>query len=89
MSPKSPGERRTVPCGDGFPIAGGFASLQPEDADYAVEVCLEADLRIGSHVREIRLEPEHYVRPSRNLTTKHALSEAEGTQSHKEGPVEG
>jgi hypothetical protein len=58
-------EQRTARCGDGLPMTGGFASLQPEDADYAIEVFREAELRMRSHVREIRSEPEHYVRPKR------------------------
>jgi hypothetical protein len=44
-------EQRTARCGDGLPITGGFASLQPEDADYAVEVCRELDSIVGCHVQ--------------------------------------
>ena len=58
------GEQRTVPCGDGFPITGGFASLQPEDADYAVEVCRELDSIVGCRV-QLRLEPEHHLASKR------------------------
>ena len=56
--------QRTVRCGDGFPITGGFASLQPEDADYAVEVCRQQDSIVHCRV-QLRLEPEHYVVPKR------------------------
>ena len=53
-----------VGCGDGLPITGGFASLQPEDADYAVEVCRQQDSIVHCRV-QLRLEPEHYVVPKR------------------------
>jgi hypothetical protein len=57
-------EQRIDRCGDGFPITGGFASLQPEDAEYAVEVCRQQDSVVGCRV-QLRLEPEHYVIPKR------------------------
>ena len=56
--------QRTVRCGDGFPITGGFASLQPEDADYAVEVCRQQDPIVRCRV-QLRLEPEHHVTAKR------------------------
>jgi hypothetical protein len=49
------------------PGTGGFASLQPADADYAVEVCREQDSLVTSPV-PLRLVPEHG--PGRSLTTK-------------------
>jgi len=55
-------EQRTGRCGGGFPMTGGFASLQPEDAEYATEVCRQADSTVGCHV-QLRLEPEHHVKP--------------------------
>ena len=47
-----------------FRRTGGFASLQPEDAEYAVEVCRQQDSVVGCRV-QLRLEPEHYVIPKR------------------------
>jgi hypothetical protein len=61
--PDNADEQRTAPCGDGLPLTGGFATLQPEDADYAVEVCRRADSRVGCRV-QLRLEPEHGRAPS-------------------------
>ena len=55
-------EQRTVPCYDGLPITGGFATLQPEDAEYAVEVCREQDSVVSCRV-QLRLEPEHGPSP--------------------------
>jgi hypothetical protein len=55
-------ERWKARPNEGFLITGGFASLQPEDADYAVEVCRELDSIVGCHV-QLRLEPEHHERP--------------------------
>lgn len=46
------------------PKTGGFASLQPPDADYAVQVCREQDSRVSCRV-QWRLEPEHPGPPSR------------------------
>ena len=56
--------QRTGRCGDGFPITGDFASLQPEDADYAVEVCRQQDSIVRCRV-QLRLEPEHHVTAKR------------------------
>ena len=50
--------------GDGLPITGGFASLQPEDADYAAEVCRQQDSIVRCYV-QLRLEPECYVTAKR------------------------
>ena len=50
--------------GDGFPITGGFASLQPEDAEYAAEVCRQQDPIVRCRV-QLRLEPEHLVTTKR------------------------
>jgi len=40
------------------PMTGGFASLQPPDADCAVAVCREQDPVVTCRV-QWRLEPEH------------------------------
>ena len=40
------------------PKTGGFASLQPSDADYAVQVCREQDPVVTCRV-QLRLEPEY------------------------------
>lgn len=45
------------------PITGGFASLQPADADYAVQVCREQDPVVTCRV-QWRLEPEHPADPA-------------------------
>ena len=57
-------EQRKVHPGDGIPMTGGFASLQPEDTEYATEVCRQQDPIVRCYV-QLRLEPEHYVRPKR------------------------
>ena len=44
------------------PITGGFASLQPPDAVYAVQVCREQDPVVSCRV-QLRLEPEHGPAP--------------------------
>jgi len=46
------------------PKTGGFASLMPEDADYAVQVCREHDPLVTCRV-QWRLEPEHPAPPKR------------------------
>jgi hypothetical protein len=44
------------------PATGGFTSLQPSDADYAVQVCREQDPIVICRV-SLRLEPEHPGEP--------------------------
>jgi hypothetical protein len=44
------------------PLNAGFASLQPNDADYAVQVCREQDPIVTCRV-SLRLEPEHPAPP--------------------------
>jgi hypothetical protein len=61
--PVSDGQR-TARCGDGLPTTGGFASLQPEDADHAVEVCRQQDPMVRCRV-QLRLEPENHVTAKR------------------------
>ena len=67
--------QRTVGCGDGLPITGGFASLQPEDADYAVEVCRQQDPIVRCCV-QLRLEPEHHVTAKRLPAADQPASDA-------------
>ena len=55
-------ERPKARPNEGFLITGGFASLQPEDAEYAAEVCREQDSVVSCRV-QLRLEPEHHVIP--------------------------
>ena len=47
-----------VCCETDPPKTGGFASLMPEDAAYAVGVCREQDSLVSCRV-QLRLEPEH------------------------------
>ena len=47
-----------------FRRTGGFASLQPEDAEYAAEVCRQQDSIVRCRV-QLRLEPEHHVTAKR------------------------
>ena len=68
-------EQRTARCGDGFPKTGGFASLQPEDADYAVEVCRQQDAIVRCRV-QLRLEPEHHVTAKRAPAADQPASDA-------------
>ena len=46
------------------PKTGGFASLQPKDADNAVQVCREQDPLVTCRV-SLRLEPEYGQAPKR------------------------
>ena len=54
------------------PKTGGFASLQPKDADYAVQVCREQDPLVTCRV-QWRLEPEHGPGPMRQPTSRSPL----------------
>ena len=67
--------QRTGRCGDGFPITGDFASLQPEDAEYAAEVCRQQDPIVRCRV-QLRLEPEHHVTAKRAPAADQAESDA-------------
>ncbi len=78
--------QRTVRCGDGFPITGGFASLQPEDAEYAAEVCRQQDPIVRCRV-QLRLEPEHHVTAKRAPVADQPVSDAMDESKTRRVPV--
>ena len=68
------------------PRTGGFASLQPEDAEYAAEVCRQQDPIVRCRV-QLRLEPEHYVTAKRAPVADQPVSDAMDESKTRRVPV--